>query len=318
MNTIDDLINVSLNYETDLEKVKYILSYFYKILEYNYAYLFAAYMQEDIDGVMEQVGSIIKDGKEYKKFEGIFHGKSTILDKLIKNYRNEGKLNNIVENILRSHIDNEEIVIKEANAFCNMIDHDIKSKRDCSDYIKILMANGKREEALLLLDYCQKQNSLEIARDITHVLLEYIGDSAIHEKMPPNIENGILRKGVCRDYADYFTNLLNEIGIEACRINGTSELEHAWVAAKIDGEWKSIDVVRAIFIRDGYKGIPSNQKASDWLINDFDTCFKMQPTRKIKSIVKNGETIKLPTELSIDNFDLAYLTNALESTKSKK
>ncbi len=60
------------------------------------------------------------------------------------------------------------------------------------------------------------------------------------------------KKGVCQDYAWLFTAMLEEVGIEAEFVVGhgrtepsarySSELGHAWNAAKIDGEWALFDV----------------------------------------------------------------------------
>ena len=60
------------------------------------------------------------------------------------------------------------------------------------------------------------------------------------------------KKGVCQDYAWLFTAMLQEVGIEAEFVVGhgrtdpstrfSSELGHAWNAAKIDGEWSLFDV----------------------------------------------------------------------------
>ena len=318
MESIEKLIDESNQYETDAERVEHILSWFYQTIEYNYAYLFAAMMQEDINGVMEVVNSKIANGKTTYYFDGKVSGSSKLYDEIVSTYENTGSIKKIVQNTLQGHIDNEDIVRKETQVFCEMVDDDLNNPKDSTHYIQYLSINGRINEALQLIDFCEKENDLRLKRSISSVLIDYIGDENIHRKMPPVIENGILKRGVCRDYADYFADLFNKLGITSYRINGTSELEHAWVAAKIDGKWKSIDVVRAVFIRDKYKGIPSDQKASDWLINDFEKCFEMQPTRKIKSIVKNGETVYLPSELSTNNFEQSIFIDFLERNNTKK
>lgn len=69
------------------------------------------------------------------------------------------------------------------------------------------------------------------------------------------------KKGVCQDYAWLFTAMLAEVGIEAEFVVGhgrtepsarySSELGHAWNAAKIDGEWALFDVTWSTDMWDG-------------------------------------------------------------------
>lgn len=92
-----------------------------------------------------------------------------------------------------------------------------------------------------------------------------------------------------------------------------------WIAAIIDDELKSIDLTRAIFIRDGLRGIPSEQKSSDWLIANFEDTFKMQKTRTITSVgVDENGPILLPEIINISNYDEDYLKRIVLNQCKKK
>ena len=151
-----------------------------------------------------------------------------------------------------------------------------------------------------------------IRPDIKFILAAYLTSG--RKFFPSKIENGILKIGVCEDYADYIQKLLQEVGIEAVRIDGISELNHSWVGAIIDGKLKSIDLTRAIFIRDKAKNIPKEQKSSDWLLSDFEDIFMMQKTRTITSI--GTEVLKEPMDSS--NYDVNLIKELIEKQCSKK
>ena len=63
-----------------------------------------------------------------------------------------------------------------------------------------------------------------IANDIKKVLSEYLIENIAEKHFPPQINNGLLKNGVCRHYADYLQEFLPKIGIDAVRIGGTSIL----------------------------------------------------------------------------------------------
>ena len=83
-------------------------------------------------------------------------------------------------------------------------------------------------------------------------------------------------------------------------------------------------MTRALFVKDGYKGIPPEQRSSDWLIADFKDTFDMQKTRSINAvgIDETGEPIKLPQVINGDNYDekelIEYVINQFKKNKSKK
>lgn len=308
----EHLVEVANSITSETERVKYVLNYFLKNVEYNYAYLFCAFMQGDIVASMLK---IVNNESEWF-FDMKMRGHSDLLDEIVNEYHKNQDINDIRKIVVRElekHIDNHDIVEKEADIFINsLLDNIDKKKTVTTDILESVPVSDLEG----LFEYMTRRNSLELDKSITTVLFDYLGDENLHITMPPVIEDGILKRGVCRDYADYLAELLNEVGIEAYRIDGISELNHAWVAAKIDGSWKSIDLVRAVFIRDHYEGIPSNQAAEDWLLNDFDVCFEMQPSRKIISVWQDGNNIKLPESLFKDNFDQNFFAEFLDSLKS--
>ena len=185
---------------------------------------------------------------------------------------------------MNSHIANEDIVAQ------------------CVDTVMVQIENGLRSTKMI------KYNGmdLECNYDISKVLIDFILKPG--EYFPPEYNNGLITNGVCDDYTKYLVTLFNELGIEAHDIGGTSELGHAWVVVKVGNELKSIDLTRAVFIRDGFKGIPENQTSKDWLYTDLDKMFAMQKTRSINEI--DGR--ELANAISCQNYDERVFLELLE------
>src|SRR5699024_2650455 len=49
------------------------------------------------------------------------------------------------------------------------------------------------------------------------------------------------KTGICQDYTFLTTALLRSINIESRYIEGHAGVRHAWVEAKVDGEWIELD-----------------------------------------------------------------------------
>lgn len=320
--TREYLVEVAKSQASESDSVMYLLNYFLQNVEYNYAYLFCAMMQEDIYGMTDlKLSSVVSDNGSEWFFDRKTAGNSILFHEIVDSYEKSQDINIIREIVIRElekHIDNNDIVKKEADTFIQSLLDNMSQKIVITPDIVHQYQETPGFDFNGLFDYLSKQNSLELDRSITAVLCDYLGDDNLHETMPPVIEDGVLKRGVCRDYADYLVDLLREVGIEAYRVDGTSELRHAWVAAKVDGNWKSIDLVRAVFIRDHYLGIPENQIPEDWLLNDFDVCFEMQPSRTISSVSYGDKVEILPEVLNIDNFNKDFFEDFLNSLKSNQ
>ena len=68
------------------------------------------------------------------------------------------------------------------------------------------------------------------------------------------------------------------------------------------------DLTRAVFIRDGFLGIPSEQKCEDWLYSDLKDIFEMQKTRSITKI--DGK--ELPHVINGQNYDEVSFKRMME------
>lgn len=306
--------------ESETDRVNYVLNYLLQNTHYDYAYLIAGgYMQGSIsniktnedDGKPILRNNLLSAGKinieingEEKELSDAFcqsydiaEGKSELFDKVValeeKNSGNKSEFlmctyDVLLEELLK-HLDNQELASQEMVRLVQQIDGQMKVGR--------IVGNNY------------------ISSDIKKVLLTFLVNR--NKYFPPLIEDGIIKRGVCQHFADYLEELFPKIGINAVRIDGISEMGHAWIAAVVDGELKSIDLTRAIFIKDGFRGIPQEQKSSDWLLADFEDTFKMQSTRKITGIGckkepnENGEreSFELPVAIDGTNFDKKMITD---------
>lgn len=324
IDNVEQLIEKANLIDSEEERVKFIMNYFLSSVEYDYSYLLAkGYMQGTISEIGRRdltvnpfkTGSIsMKINGEQKDYDDsyVFEqkpsvGESTLYDRILKlkedmKGNKEGfyiKLQELLEQELLLHLGNEEIVKKEISSLIGKI--------------QAQMRTG-------IIHTSPKGESYFIANDISRVLSLFLLDSQGKYYFPVVVENGLLKRGVCQHYADYLADFFPKIGIEAHRIDGTSELGHAWIAVKVDGKYKSIDLTRAIFIRDGFKGIPKEQTSDMWLLCDFEDGFAMQSTRTITGhdsyTNEQGEVKPIPFDYTIDgsNFSQETFANALSSS----
>ncbi len=318
IESLEQLIDNANQIKNETERVNYVMNYFLQNVEYDYGYLLAkGYLQGTISGVTftdenhkpflsKNPFSIGKriincNGKEmicddsYCSTANIVNGKSSLFDEVTHLLNScEGdkdkfilELYDLFTEELSKHTDNDEIITK------NVFDI-VKKYRESMNTGKIL--NNEN------VNYF-------IAPDIKEVMLNFM--IYPQKYMPQIIENGLIKKGVCEHYANYFAEILPQIGIPCVRIDGTSELGHAWNAAIVDGKLKSIDLTRAVFIRDKWKGISKEQTSADWLLADFSDTFRWQVTRTIDGVGvdENYKSIPLGYIVNGDNFNEEIMTN---------
>lgn len=318
ISNVDQLIEQANLIENETERVNFVMNYFLQNVKYDYGYLLAGgYMQGTISKVAleddqkrplysknsfsrgtfvtQYEGKDIEVNDTYCQTGVITVGESELFNKVVELEKQcFGKKDDFLLGMydlfveeLSKHLDNKDIIAESAL--------DIVTKyRDT-------MQKGEIKKG--------KNVNLFIAPDINKTMLFYMIYPNFY--MPPIIENGLMKKGVCQHYADYFADLFPKIGIPCIRIDGTSELGHAWNAVLVDGRLKSIDLTRAAFIRDKWKGIPSEQKSSDWLLADFPDTFKWQATRSINAagMDENHKSIPLGYTVKGNNFNEENLTD---------
>lgn len=298
INNAEELLAEAEKYKDIRDKTLFIMNYFMENIKYNYAYLFAkGYAQGTISGVLENFKIVINktrtDGDEpYALTSSILQGESRIFNDILR-IRDENsedydsfieKLKSYITTELRGHLRNDSIVAENVDIVMRRIEQGLRER------IKIN----------------HKGNEYEFNYDISKVLINFLIEPKKY--FPPEFENGLITNGVCEDYTDYLVTFLKQAGIEAHSVEGTSELGHAWVIIRNGEEYRSIDLTRAVFIRDGFIGIPQEQTSEDWLYSDLGDMFQMQETRSITKI--DGK--ELPHVINGQNYDEALFIRMMD------
>lgn len=297
INNVEDLISQAKEISSIDERAQFIMDYFFQTVNYNYAYLFAkGYVPVGIEGIkldysLTYNNTRIEGDEEFSIKSVVVQGESRMFNEITQmskdfsgNYEQFiTSLRSYISDELSKHIDNEDLVNSNTDVVIENIEKDLRKK-------KTIILDG--------------DIPIEVNYDISKILIDYImelspdfPDENKHFKQ--EFENGLITNGVCENYTDYLVPLFNSVGIEAHDIVGTSELDHAWIIVKGEQGYKSIDLTRAVFIRDGFRGIPKNQTSQNWLYCDVSDIFKMQATRTITEI----DGIKLQNAITPKNFD---------------
>lgn len=284
ISNVDELIGEANKIQSTEDRVKFIMNYFLENVKYNYANLFCAYLAGNLKGWnvgnLECIKNNIKksNDSEYALYYS-YVGESRMIKDIEKiRNQNDGGFDSFITEIekyikseLESHLNNKEIVNENAKLIMN--------------HAHKFLDSEPFELGDIMYNF-----------DILYVLHDLIQKRS--EIFPPEFSDGLITNGVCEDYTNFLLPLLEKVGVEAHAIEGSSELNHAWVIIKDGTEFKSIDLTRAVFIRDGFKGIPKDQTSQDWLYHDVDKGFEMQPTRSITKI--DGH--ELPIKINGNNY----------------
>lgn len=89
----------------------------------------------------------------------------------------------------------------------------------------------EREKAKAIYEFVAKNISYDVQK--AEADLFSVDDSALTTLQS--------KSGICQDYAFLATALLRAIGIEAHYVSGHAGERHAWVEAKVDGQWIEMD-----------------------------------------------------------------------------
>ncbi|MBR2827841.1 MAG: hypothetical protein IKE70_01235, partial [Bacilli bacterium] len=217
----EELIKETKKFKTEQEKLSFIMNYLLQTVEYDYRYLLIkGYMQESISEIapfspnedlienpFKKEKIVLKINGEERTFNDsllttrrISKGYSKLLeeiDQLEKNSPNEDdfylKLKKLLEKELEKHIDNKEMIEKNIERIIS----DLKERKRTGQLAK----------------------NYFIGKDIKSILIEMMLEP--DKYMHPIIENGILKKGVCKHFAKYIKELLEEVGIKSTIIYGT-------------------------------------------------------------------------------------------------
>lgn len=305
IQNIEQLIAEAMKISSKDERIAFVMNYFLNTVQYNYTYLFVkGYAQERVTKV--DAGFRLAESKLNKEgitrvvlTRDITEGDSRIFRNILKlQEKSQGSyemfknnLRNYIKDELGKHIANNDIVTENTDNLIEKIENDLENKK-------------------MDVELNEKQYSLNY--DISAILIDYFLN--MDTNFPPKIKNGLINNGVCGHYTDYLLPIMEKIGVEAHKIQGTSEFPHAWIIVNGDQGYKSIDLTRAVAIRDSFLGIPPEQTSQDWLYSDIDTMFDMQSTRTITKIDEE----ELPNAITHENYDKHEFNTIIRNLKNRK
>ena len=269
------------------------------------AHLFiSGYMREGIESIdfgyrlvppkfnIYGITDLVLDRRIFKGNSAIFKDLVAIEEKCAEDYNKfVNSIREYIKKELEKHIQDESVVTENANNLAEKIGNDLINKK---------------------LDVKLYDTHCPLNFDTSGLLTEYLLNSS--GNFPMEVENGLLKKGVCAHYTEYLLPILKELGIEAYRLGGTSMYAHAWILVNTDEGYKSVDLTRAINKRDGVLGIPPEQTCQDWLFSDLGKTFKMQSSRTITEI--DGQ--KLERAITPENYNEEEFNQIMEKIKTKQ
>lgn len=133
--------------------------------------------------------------------------------------------------------------------------------------------------------------------------------------MQPIYTNGMLREGVCGEYANGFEKrICDDLEIKHMLVTGKGTTSHAWSLIYLPEEqrWTHFDMTMVKFYQDGWIKEHEPYTEHDWIAATTEEIFKMQPTRKIE-LINGKKDEKFPInkdnyeELNISKFESTIL-----------
>src|SRR5574344_647426 len=97
-------------------------------------------------------------------------------------------------------------------------------------------------------------------------------------------DNGLIKYGVCGDYATWIYKCCSDLGIDCKIVTGRDKLLHAWNYINVDSNNVFMDVTKAIHVRDEVDTGNNNTIPSDWFMMDASTMFNLEPGLEIHAI----------------------------------
>lgn len=269
----DELLRVAKSLESDEEKIELICDYFINNVTYNYAYLETIRIDKPETGIEDIVQDIDSRYNAYEIEERKL-GRSELEQKMRENMKSRYKSSQLLEEELQkllSAIDNYYGTIVPAMPERKFM----MFGKECG----VIHATLERAIALV-----------ESMRTIKNENPETLN--------PTIIEEGLLKQGVCAEYAPYIKKYCDDLGIKCEVVDGQGTVSHVWNLININGEPRHLDLTNAIFIRDGYGDNPAKAKPQDWYMATTEAIYRMQPCRRIERIGDN----KPKQEITSENF----------------
>lgn len=268
----DDLLNVARNLETDEQRVFLLCNYFISNVSYNYAYLEAIRIDKEDTGMEKMVQDIDSKYNAYNVEERQL-AKQELEQKMREDMKKRYKDQTILE--------------KQLSEFLGVIDN---------YYGTIIPAQPERKIIIFGRESTIKatpERAISLVEAIRTVKNE--NSDLLNHRI---VEEGLLKQGVCAEFAPYAKKYFNDLGMKCEVVHGIGTVNHVWNLVNVNGKARHLDLTNAIFIRDGYGENPTNAIPENWYMATTKEIFKMQSCRKIEKI---GDS-KPNKDITLENF----------------
>lgn len=257
-SSYEKLIDFAKKLDNDKQRIQLICDYFINNVSYNYAYLETIRIDTASTGIEEMVSKIDLKYNAYKEQERIL-----ALDQL-KQKMSENMQKRYVDKILI------EKVLKEV------------MESICIFYGNIVPEQPERE----VIAFGNKVVQKAVPKRVISLVeaFKIVKNENSYLVNPNVVENGLIKKGVCAEFAPYIKEYCDELGILCEIVGGIGTVKHVWNLVKLNGKIRHTDLTNAIFIRDGYGDNNSKLNPQDWYVSTTEKMFNMQPYRKINKI----------------------------------
>jgi len=268
----DELIEIAKSLETEEQKVFLLCNYFMENVTYNYAYLETIRIDRQDTGMEEMVQEIDSKYNAYNEEEHRL-AKQELEEKMREDMQKRYKDENILE--------------KQLKEFLSAIDNYYGTIIPAQPERKVTVF-GKESKINAI-----PERAMQFAESIRTIKNE--NSELLNHKI---LDNGLLKQGVCAEFAPYAKKYFDDLGMACEIVYGQGTVDHVWNLVKVNGKLRHLDLTNAIFIRDGYGENPTKAIPENWYMASTNEIFKMQPCRKIQKI---GDS-KSNQDITSENF----------------
>lgn len=258
IKSYDELIKIAKSLETEEQKVFLLCNYFMENVSYNYAYLEAIRIDRENTGMEKMIQEIDSKYNVYDEEERV---------------KAKQELEKKMQEDMNKRYKDENISKKQLKEFLSAIDElygtiiPEQPERKIIIFGKESKINAIPERAMALL---------ETIRTIKNEKSELLNNKIV--------ENGLLKQGVCAEFAPYAKKYFDDLGMACEIVYGQGTVNHVWNLVEVNGKLRHLDLTNAMFIRDGYGENPTKVIPENWYMASTNEIFKMQPCRKIEKI----------------------------------
>ena len=124
-----------------------------------------------------------------------------------------------------------------------------------------------------------------ISNELEHYFKTHQWERRSYGELDLQFKDGIITKGVCKDYTNFILKVLTEIGIECKICAGKTPLNHIWLIITTYNNTLHYDITYAMYARDKKS---KNSTPKDWLGISTKRLLELQPNRIITT-PQNGD-----------------------------